>query len=383
MKVLRKKIILAAIAGLALTSCGAGDSNSQLSEAPDANNRSENMGVPVQKLSDLKTTAQLSNIGWSGDYWATARAGIAYRWQTAHQGNNWRDYIYRTKTNQELRAMTQEQLDMLSPAEKYDLSTQRLDFPLTNDEFTRTRNAVDRTGNVPYWYGICHGWAPAALLEADPGRRATVAGPFGKKVNFYSGDLKALTSRLYADARVENYFLGGRCNEEIIERDPDGRILRPECRDSNPASLHLVLADYIGKRDQGFVGDIQAGAQVWNQPIVGYSVELTNERALVSEPSYRYAASGTVKLVDVQLHLSYLVEESPAREPVAPNLASQDFAYTLEVDAGGYIIGGEWRSEERIDFMWQLKRRPTEVGDSTLSYRDIKSLLDLSHNHRS
>jgi hypothetical protein len=375
-----KKMAFAGIIVSLLAACGASENQSQVREAPDANNRSDLMGVAIQRLADLKTEAQLTQVGWSGDYWATAQGGIAYRWLTGHYGNSWRDYIYPVKTSSQLQTMSQNELDELSPAEKFDLYTQRLDFPLTKEEFNRTRNAVDQSGEVPYWYGICHGWAPAALLEADPGGLASVQGPFGKRINFYSGDLKALTSRLYADARVQNYFLGGRCNDRVVERDADGRILRPECRDTNPASLHLVLADFIGKRDEGFVADVYAGAQVWNQPIIGYSAAISNERWLGDEPTYRHAAQGTVKLVDVQLRLNYLVEASPTKNPVAPNISSKDLAYTLELDSAGYIIGGEWLSEDRTDFLWQLRRKPTEVGDSTLNYGAIKGLLDLSHN---
>jgi hypothetical protein len=364
-----------------LVGCGQDQRLSSVQEAPDAENRSELMGVQVQKLSDLAKSAEVSEMGWSGDYWATARGGIAYHWQNGGYSRSWRDYIYPVKTESELRSMSQGEFDRLSASEKFDLYLGDHNFALTREEFRRTQAAVDSSGQVPGWFGICHGWAPAALLEHDPGNVATVDGPYGKKINFYNGDLKAIVSRQYADARVDNYFLGGRCNDEHVERDSSGRVLRSECRDSNPGSLHLTLADYIGKQGKGFVADVELGAQVWNQPIVGYSASFSNERYLSQDRNYNYAAPGTAKLVDVRLSLKYLVESNPTKDRSAPNLDTMDLAYTLELDSAGYIIGGEWISDARTDFLWQLRRQPTEVGDSTINYRDVKSLLDLSHGH--
>lgn len=363
-----------------LSSCGQGEQgSSKLQEAPDANNKTTLMGVKVQRLDDLKTSAQLSNIGWSGDYWATANAGIAYRWLSENQGESWRDRIYPIATAGEVEAMTQAEIDELSPAEKFDLYQGRLDFPLTNEEFRRTRKAVDASGEVPNWFGICHGWAPAAIMEEEPGNVASVPGPFGKTINFYSADLKALISRQYADAKVPTNFLGGRCNAMTVKRDSQGRNLQPECRDTNPASLHLILADLIGKQNRGFVADITVDAEVWNQPVVGYSAFVNNRRDLSAEPGYSHAAPGTVELVDVQLELNYLVEAGADKYKSGGHVDFSEFAYTLELDGQGFIIGGEWITEDRPDFLWELIRKPEQDGDSTIDYQTLKKLLEMSN----
>jgi hypothetical protein len=380
---MRLRFLLALTAPLTsvmVIGCGS-STESKIQEAPDRQNRSDLMGVPIEKLANLKSHARLSRIGWSGDYWPTVKGGIADRWQKHTQGSRYQDFLYPIKSEQELRGLTGDDWDHLSPAEKFDISQNHLDFPLTRAEHRRTIATADASGDIPFWYGLCHGWAPAALLEREPGSKATVSGPFGKKVHFFSADIKALITKVYADANVENYFLGGRCNEQVIVRDAQGRALNPACRDANPASLHLVLANFIGEQRKGFVADISSDYQVWNQPVIGYKFAYSHRRALSADRGYRYAAPGTVELVNVDLDMEYLVEGQSSVSPIAPVTNTSNFNYTLELDAQGFVIGGEWISQNRPDFLWQLRRKPRRAGDSSLSYEEVKKISDLSRSH--
>ncbi len=368
------RTLWAALAVLGPLSCGP-SSEYQIKEAPDARNRSELMGVPIEKLDNIKAEARVRKVGWSGDYWPTLKGGIADRWQERKYGSRFQDFLYPIKSESELRQMTDSAWNGLSPAEKFDLFQGQLNFPVTRAEHSNAAAAADEDGTIPSWFGLCHGWAPAALLEPDPGSRSIVSGPFGRKITFYSADMKALWTKLYADAQVANYFLGGRCNDRTVERDSQGRAINPTCRDTNPASLHLVLGHFIGKKRVGFVADVYNGDQVWNQPVVGYKFVYTNRRSLSSDRNYRHAAPETSSLVDVDLTMEYLVEGQSSRSSIAPITSNSLMNYTLELDSQGHVIGGEWISSDRPDFLWHLKRRPQQPNDSSLDYQAVRRIV--------
>src|SRR5690606_33197624 len=131
-------------------------------------------------------------------------------------------------------SMSQRDLDKLSPSEKYDLLLGDFNFGLTKQEKAEVKQAMrNDDGEIPYWFGLCHGWAAASYMESEPGEKAAVLSPDGLLLNFYSADLKALFSRHYSDAKVRTNFIGGRCNEQKVKRDAQGRVLQPECRDVN------------------------------------------------------------------------------------------------------------------------------------------------------
>ncbi|MEZ4743198.1 MAG: hypothetical protein R3B45_12265 [Bdellovibrionota bacterium] len=364
-----------------IAACGSEDtSHSTIKEAPDYRNASARLGVEVKQLDKISKHGRLKILGWSGNYWPTYKGGIANRWQENNFGNSYHDYLYDVLTLEEVNRLDQEALNKLSPAEKYDLYLGNKDFPITKREKRAVRNAVNSNGIVPYWFGLCHGWAPAAIFEnAGPGNSVEVVSRDNHKLKFYASDLKALMVRVYADANTGSYFLGGRCNDSTLERDLNGRPIKSECRDANPASLHMVLDHYISRLKMGFVADIVIDSEVWNQPIVGYDFTYSNYRDLADDPSYRHAAAGTKRLVDVDLQMEYLQESSPSRELVNPLTSSTHLQYTLELDKNDYIIGGEWLSRQHPDFLWQMRRKPDRAGDSSLDYSVIQELWKKSH----
>jgi hypothetical protein len=66
------------------------------------------------------------------------------------------------------------------------------------------------------WMGICHGWAPAAVMAETPKHGVEVN--FGdKKVLFTEGDIRGLLSRAWAQAAPDSYFLGRRCNDSVSD----------------------------------------------------------------------------------------------------------------------------------------------------------------------
>src|SRR5690606_31047182 len=56
-----------------------------------------------------------------------------------------------------------------------------------------------------------------------------------------------------------------------------GRPLDGDCIDTNPGTFHLLVSNFLGLRQTGFVYDRTYDYQVWNQPIAGYRVTQLDE----------------------------------------------------------------------------------------------------------
>jgi hypothetical protein len=238
--------------------------------------------------------------------------------------------------------MSVEQLKALSPAEKYDIFMGRFDYPTVASE----RNRVSRSDAD--WEGICHGWAPASLLYLEPGA-ATLIGADGVRVPFGSGDVKALLTYFHAVVnRGGVRGLGARCRTKLNGRPGSS----PECQDVNAGAFHVVLANQLGLRKQGFVADVTRDFEVWNQPVHGFSTRIRGYQ----KPSLG-AAPGTVKEAVVDTTMTYAFEIDPTWNPGVRKDRSKTYTYRLELNNNGQIIGGEWYSLDRPDFLWTQGRR--------------------------
>jgi hypothetical protein len=341
-----------------------------------------NFGVGAATLSSVRTTAYLPQaaIGWSGDYWATYKGGISLRWQTAAGGSSYKDYLYQVLFASQLPQLSRAQVNGMSPAEKYDLYVGHTNFPLTQSEKTKTRNAVGADGEVPHWFGICHGWAAASYREPEPGAIVSVRAPNGQIVDFTHGDLEALISQVYADIPNDRVrFVGSRCNAADIARDANGRPIASECRDLNPATFHLVLDALIGRQQRGFVADGYQGDQVWNYPVVGYETAYSNRRPLDGrDPLRAVRAPGTVELIDVATMITHVSGSRSSTTPTGHRLDHTTFRYSLELDGQGRIIGGEWISEDHPDFLWEVTQAPAATPGAMIDYGVVSQLLRAS-----
>lgn len=366
---------------LGVTNCGSYQDQARLHEAPDASNNFALMGVSSKKYQQVVTKASLpeQQRPWSGDYWPTYRGGIAHRWQTMRHGYTFRDFLYQVPNQQQIAKMTQQELDRLSPAEKYDLLSSTHKFALTKSELYRTQGSVDSfLGDVPHWYGICHGWVVAATAEPQPGLVAQVTAADGRPLNFYSSDIKALLSKYYAESDVASHFVGGRCDSQYAARDSSGRVIDSECRDVNPATFHLVMESYIAHKRQSVNVDIDSTLEVWTQPAFAYEFAYSKLRPLSAEPNYRHAARGTARLINVSFTMYYADEALATRHPIPTVVANKTYEYTLELDQNDFIIGGEWISAKHPDFMWQLHDSPHAQVLAGLDYKILKELVTLS-----
>lgn len=323
---------------------------------------------------------------WAASYWPTYQDSINYRW---------------LKTGDFLRD--------LSPAEKYDaafngwdpqrvkgLRPYRAEYGHFDDPFDRryydelgplaqeislrhgnkaTRDAAaagllradgsaksgvesEDFGGIETWWGLCHAWAPAAILEHEPLQPVEHSG-----IRFEVSDIKALIIACYDGTSAT--MVGLRNNERDLDFDGRGRASKADARDVNPGSFHVLLANLLGRDGRSFLEDRTAHYEVWNQPIQEYRVqqlEEVSERqaiALVEGASggYHFNEQAT-RFFHVKTEVDYITESPASTRPNADGIEferTDPYEYLLEVNASGEIIGGEWVGTSRAehpDFLW-------------------------------
>ncbi|KAJ0392633.1 hypothetical protein P43SY_010011 [Pythium insidiosum] len=242
---------------------------------------------------------------------------------------------------------------------------------------------------IPAWFGICHAWAPAAILEPEPRCPVTVNG-----VTFRAFDIKALITELYDGANLPTVFTGARFNgrdNEPNNRDQYGRFRDPTRRDIGPGFFHIAVANIMGHRQQSFIVDVSAGAEVWNQPVKSYAVVESNKMT-PREAAWRYYRTSSYPFNPSARSLQFIknrftwVVESNEDGPLvttgraAQSLRSEDYSYLLELDGDDNIIGGEWVGSSHTshpDFLWFPTTKPaaTLVTSVGLSYQNVSNLL--------
>jgi len=271
---------------------------------------------------------------WTDTFWPTKKGGIANRWNAPGQPG----FKYSPPSREAVRTMSESQLAQLSPAEKYDISQGRYDYPL----FKIVRGSTSPSASA--WAGICNGWSPAAIHHREP-QPVRVTNPDGVVVPFGSSDVKGLLSHFYAfEAETPVKQLGARCFISFMRG-------LPNCSDVNAGSLHIVLGNELGLRHTAFIVDRDRGREVWNQPVYGY------ESKVLSYSSARFdSAPGTAQRVLVDTVMYYTDEIEPTWEAVGGTSqfkeGKAEYRYWLELNAAGEIIGGDWESFDRPDFVW-------------------------------
>jgi len=286
---------------------------------------------------------------WSGDYWALNKGIINRRWNATTLGNT------APPNRDQARSWTMDQLKQLSPSEKFDLFNGRYHYPLKRE----VENYSDY--NAQYWEGICHGWAPASMNHNEPSAK-TVKNPDGLLIPFGSADIKAVLSYFYAYPYqvLNTHQVGRRC---FNPRDPTD----PNCKkDLNAGAFHIILTNKIALDNEGFIADVAQSQEVWNHPIMQYESRVISDRRGARPNS----APGTTRTLGLKTRITYADEASNYWEAGTRKVDSLMLNYELEINAYGEIIGGEWQSNQRPDFLW-LKSRPAKFSGNYLRLNDL------------
>jgi hypothetical protein len=339
----------------------------------------------VYTYSDLPTEGSAHRTPWAGTYWPIYKDSINDKWD----GDDTK--APSTKFGEAFNVDGIE--DLVSNEFGIDSRAGKDKECSDNDacdegSVCSIRDGEDAGYCIETWFGICHAWAPAAVMEPEPIHPVTHNG-----VSFKVNDIKALVTAAY-DEGLQTQFLSGRCDEkgDSIEKDENGYPVPPDCADTNPGSFHVVVANLLGIQRRSFVEDRTWDYEVWNQPIRDFEVTkdevitATEAMELIGQSGDTYtpnAEAATLRHLNTTLRY---IAESP--QHVDGHLASQIDTYTgedkydyiLELNAAGAIIGGEWVGDSVLDhpdFLWL----PTIKSDTTVAgmkWADVKLLLSKS-----
>lgn len=342
----------------------------------------------IYEVAQLPLTGQTAKPPIPSDYWATFQDSINFRWDGAELSPA--EKVEKALNKPGFVQAVQQNFGIAS-ANVSACNTQN-DCNALGDgsECVRPRGATGAGKCVPTWWGICHGWAPYAFSEPPAAKPVVRNG-----VTFYAGDLEALMSLAYSQ-NLPVKFLSQRCDANNPTRDARGRVISGECRDMNPGSFHVVVANMVGMRKTSLVEDKTYDSEVWNQPIRGYRVTNANNGKLreiskaeaialvgLSGGTYAYNTAAA-RFYDVEMDLNWIREAAPARQNHVARADQQftltdHYRYVLEADASGRVIGGEWLGAAKTDhpdFVWWPTAKPTGTLPGGLTYAEIKALND-------
>lgn len=351
-------------------------------------------------LEDLPLEGTAERESWASTYWPTYEDSINARWASGELSpaqkydqafNGW-------EPTEDFHALRPFDRYSATPGEGWDTEYYEQQGPLATHISNNMGNgrdrqlAIENEGRpeddwvVETWWGLCHAWVPAALLEDRPLRSVTYNG-----VEFHVGDIEALLIAAYNRAPAD--MIGGRCNvgggDTEVERDEHGRAVDVECRDSNPGALHVIVTNYLGMQNRGFAFDRTFDYEVWNQPVTGYEITKQEEIDIAranellgrTGDSYEYNEDAAF-LYEVGLSVKWVTESHASKTPAdtARYTRTDRYTYILEVDADGKVIGGEWTGRSREshpDFLWN-PRRLTRSSVPYLDIDDVRMLVELS-----
>ncbi|MCB9614136.1 MAG: proprotein convertase P-domain-containing protein [Sandaracinus sp.] len=341
-------------------------------------------GIPlVTELGALPTDGRAEIVPWTETYWPAMDDSFNARWQGPGTLSPLEKYDLAfngwtpppgferlrplTPASCRTGAWDPEYYDALGPAARYWSERHGVGRAHNgrDDDGDGLIDECDDLDGMEDWWGSCHAWTPASMLEPEPLEPVTFGG-----VRFEVSDLKALLILLYEESR--QIAVGDRCVLDRPTRDAHGRIEDEACRNTNAGTFHLLVTNLLGLRGQAFGEDRVATREVWNQPLAGYRITEQREVAAAeaiaalgrADAEYPFNPRAQ-RFAVVTAELDYVTESHPSVEPTTPVidrfLRTDTYRYVLELDAAGHVIGGEWIASragttfahaDRPDYLW-------------------------------
>lgn len=332
-----------------------------------------------------------SKVAWGGNYWPCTNGGIAYRNSATmqkiptSQSLNW---------NEILRKNEQE-LFVLSPAEKMDVYLGNKNFDITKFEL-QNRGPERKIRTDDSYCGYCNGARIAGALLPEPHNNVVVYSSANQsiKITFSPSDIKALATAIYM--HPSKYFSIG-----FPDTTTRNRL------DPNPAIVDVFTRLYLGNYHIPFMIDAVYTPSIFNETVLGYKRTITKYRDLTSgEKNYIKAAQAieidlvlylqdeltiersNASTIDIMSDSAKALKEKSQSATYGTWVHKKKYTYNLYVDAQKKIVDGRWRGEP-IDFLWtangdgnednhltSLTSQPDQKTPSNLSLK-FSSVIDL------
>lgn len=348
----------------------------------------------TMELTQIPVKGSTKYSFWSGDYWRMRWGLTSFRWAEGQRFWDYKKAVLRYQQPQAWLSLNLQDLETTaamiqgwSPSEKYDLMVGDREFRLTAEQKDEGSHHLGEDGNVEEWFGLCHGWAPAAVFVPPPVHSFSTVGASGVQVRWSPHDVRGLVTLAWANGNFHTNFVGGRCFAKKPERFENGRIKNLECFDNNPSTFHGVLGNLLGKKGVPFIMDVSYDYQVWNQPVLSYRFTYFNpldpaqeserweEVAVLYDDTFKgqdrfqspltrgvrlegaeHDDSRVEKVVGVIATIVYLAEHNVVEGGSFENNTIRiTYTYDLElsqVNGNWEITGGEWHENAHPDFLW-------------------------------
>jgi len=230
---------------------------------------------------------------------------------------------------------------LLVPLGKYDL--------LTGHQAAVWERKTNTPGpGVPRWWGYCHAWAAASMLEAEPNRRHVAPslrdgnpaserpGHVNRQLNLDIGDQKGLLTACHTEDLANSWgdrFGDGQGSEDPLDLAPD--------------VLWRLLKLHLGQQGVPVVLDVEAGDEVWNFPVYQYEVQ------------YRPVDSGRGESAagNYRADLTLLMAcDGVPPDYLGTKVRKQTYQFTFRMRDGNIVMGsGRWTGpsvKDHPDFAW-------------------------------
>ena len=200
----------------------------------------------------------------------------------------------------------------------------------------------------PEWWGHCHAWAAAAVLEPEPKHDV-----FQNGVDFHVGDIKGLLTEAHYSDRAT--FYGQRFNGNAGD-DP---------QDMKPFLVWYVLRQYINQNKTPIVFDLNPGPEVWSYPCYQYQLGF--------QPLGNGAYQGQLSLWVASFNVN--------PDFAGTSTEQHDYTFTFQAQGNQLVAGSDqWTGasvQDHPDFAWYPNQRTQE--NPQLDYNFVSSLNSQAH----
>ena len=309
------------------------------------------------------------------------------------------------ETKNKIYALSENQINKLSPIEKFDLY--KSDYDFKGSMYEKMQHGEYRKGFLllKYWNGFCNGARAAGALAPEPVKPISVMNAEGVKITFQPADLKALLSASYFYPEYTSY-LGYKTKLQV------GRKLNAYA--PNAAAFDIALRTYMAKYKKAFFMDKDPTHHLSNVTIIGYDRKIVKIGKIKKKDRKKYKLSANaVKAVKIVNEIEYLAEvkiketNGETRHAIASGEHSHFLKakYTLFVDKDNKIIDGHitrrysgipYLLGKGVDLIWfaagqgdyhewiDFSKKPDEnglyphAGNKHLDYQTIMKLVNQS-----
>ena len=357
-------------------------------------------------INSFPSIGNVTIAGWSSSYWPMRNGETSVRYPLNDKNTigivdpesgeysyfyTWSESVFRYSQPQEHDSMFKSNFtnyvkyvdDNYSPSEKYDLLLGDYEFTLTNylknEGFSHSYG-----GDIPTWYGLCHGWAIASVNFRRPFTSVTLTNPDGITIRFLPDDIKGLAVLFWGNAKYTTKFMGARC--EFYWPDP-GWFSSGSCRSLNPAAFMITLGNQCGLMGKNLIYDPDADPEIWNFPLKSYEFKYYNP---INDEFFNDAASAKVNMSSLlssnNEFLSSLASNFNATSAVGVFMrvtktqvtditklhhndttadddeVTDEFDAVVTLDASDNLIGGEWKFKTHPNFIWWYDEKDGAKG---------------------